>query len=63
MAHLKFKAWLVENGIKQNELAELLGITKEGVNAKVNGKQNFTLAQVKKICETYKISADLFFIN
>lgn len=62
MAHLKFKAWLVENGIKQKDLAELLGITTENLNAKINGKQNFTLAQVKQICEAYKISADIFFV-
>lgn len=61
MAHLKFKAWLVENGIKQKDVADLLGISVENLNAKVNGKQNFTLAQVKTICEKYGISADLFF--
>lgn len=62
MAYLKFKAWLVENNIKQKDVADLLEISIENLNAKVNGKQNFTLAQVKKICETYNISADLFFI-
>ena len=58
----KFKAYLVEHGIKQNQLANLLGITATLVNAKLHGKEPFTLAQVKIICETYKISADEYFI-
>ena len=62
MAYLKFKAWLVENNIKQKDVADLLEISIENLNAKVNGRQNFTLSQVKKLCETYNISADLFFI-
>lgn len=62
MEILKFKGWLVEHQIKQADLAELLGITSENVNAKLNGRQEFTLSQVKKICETYGISADDFFV-
>ena len=62
MEILKFKGWLVEHQIKQADLAELLGITVESVNAKVNGRQEFTLSQVKKMCETYGISADDFFL-
>ena len=62
MEILKFKGWLVEHKIKQADLAELLGITSENVNAKLNGRQEFTLSQVKKICETYGISADDFFV-
>ena len=62
MDRLKFKAWLVEHHIKQKEVADLLGITVEGANSKINGRQPFTLAQVKKLCETYGISADNFFV-
>lgn len=60
MDNKRFKAWLVENGIKQSEVAEVLGITPQLCNAKVNGKQPFTLAQVKKLCQQYKISANFF---
>lgn len=62
MEILKFKGWLVEHQIKQSDLADLLGIAAENVNAKLNGRQEFTLSQVKKICETYGISADDFFV-
>lgn len=57
---LSFKAWMVANNIRQNEIAELLDISLQSVNLKVNGKQDFTLPQVKKICERYGISADIF---
>ena len=59
---LKFKAWLVENNIKQAEIASVLGISRELTNAKINGREEFTLAQVKTLCERYKISADIFFV-
>lgn len=57
---LQFKAWMAANGVKQTEISELLGISLQSVNLKVNGKQDFSMAQVKKICEKYGISADIF---
>lgn len=59
---LKFKGWLVENNIKQAEIASVLGISRELTNAKINGREDFTLAQVKTLCEHYKLSADIFFV-
>lgn len=58
--NLKFKAWLVEHGIKQSDLAELLDLDISNVNEKVNGKQEFTMPQVKLICAKYGLSADIF---
>lgn len=58
----RFKGYMAEHDISQKELADLLGITQENVNAKVNGRQEFTLAQVKIICQKYGISADNYFI-
>lgn len=60
MPIMNFKAWLVENHIKQKELCELLGISMTMVNAKVNGRSPWTLEQIKKICKKYSISADIF---
>lgn len=62
MDHLRFKAWLVEHKIAQAEVAEVLGITQENVNAKLNGRLPFTFEQVQKLCKHYKISADDYFI-
>lgn len=62
MEELKFKAWMVQNKIQQQEIANLLGISLQLVNAKINGREEFTLSQVKTICKTYQISADEYFI-
>ena len=60
MEPLKFKAWLVENRISQKELMELLDLSGTSVNKKVNGKEDFTMPQIRTICEKYGISADIF---
>lgn len=57
---LSFKGWLAENNIKQTEIASVLNISLQSVNLKVNGKQDFTLEQIAKICDKYDISADIF---
>lgn len=57
---LGFKGWMAENNIRQNEIAELLGISLQSVNLKVNGKQDFSLPQIAIICRHYGISADIF---
>lgn len=57
---LSFKGWMAENNIKQSEIAELLGISIQSVNLKVNGKLDFSLPQVRTICERYGVSADIF---
>lgn len=60
--NLKFKAWLVENGIKQKDVAELLGITEANMSEKINGKQEFTAPQMRLLCQTYGITADYFLL-
>lgn len=58
---MKFKAWLVENNISQRELAAFLGISVVAVNRKLNGSEDFTVKQIRAICEKYGLSADEFF--
>ena len=60
MNALRFKGWLAENNITQREIADLLGLSQQSVYKKVNGKEDFTLVQIKAICERYNISADIF---
>ena len=60
MSNRNFKGWLVANGYKQKELAELLGISVPMLSMKLNDKSQFSLKQVKTICEHYKISAEMF---
>lgn len=58
---LKFKGYCAENKISQKEIAEILGIRQENVNAKLNGRQDFTVSQIRTLCEHYGISADIYF--
>lgn len=60
MPENKFKGWCAAHGIKVKDIADLLDIHVNNASEKMNGKQEFTLPQVKKICETYNISADIF---
>lgn len=60
----KFKGYLVENGIKQKEVAAWLGISEVSVSQKINRSgSSFTLEEVKKICDRLDISADDFFLT
>lgn len=60
MNGLKFKAWMVENRIPQKEIMNLLNLSQTSINKKVNGKEDFSLSQIRTICEKYKLSADIF---
>ena len=60
MNALKFKAWMAENRISQKEIMELLDLSQTSINKKVNGKEDFSLPQIRAICEKYEISADIF---
>ena len=58
--HLKLKGQLAEKGIKQKELARLLGITVTTLSRKINGQAHFTVFEVNKICQEYDLSPDIF---
>lgn len=62
MDELRFKSYCVLHNIKQAEIAEKLHLSVQNVNEKLNGKQAFTLEQVKILCQEYQISADEYFI-
>lgn len=60
MSENKFKGWCAAHGVKVKDIAELLHIAVNNAGEKINGKQNFTLPQIRIICEHYGISADIF---
>lgn len=60
MDSLKFKAWMAAHKVSQKELCDLLDLSNTSINKKVNGKEDFTLLQIRKICEKYEVSADIF---
>lgn len=59
---MRFKMWLVENRVTQRSVARLLGISNTAINRKINGKEDFSIEQVRKICREYNVSADQLFI-
>lgn len=58
----KFRGWCAEHGVSNKELAKLLGINESNMSLKMTGKAGFSIEQVRKICITYGISADEFFL-
>jgi len=61
----EFKLFLVEQGIKQEEVANLLGMSRSQLNMILNGQRDndFYMSHIVKICNHYKISADTYFIK
>ena len=60
----KFKGYLAENGIKQKDLAERIGMNEVSLSQKINRSGSvFTLDEVKTICDELDISADDFFLT
>lgn len=62
--YTKFKAYMKENDINQEILADLLGKSVPTVNQNLNGTGgDFSMKDVRLICTTYGISSDAYFIN
>lgn len=56
------KAKIVENGLTQKKMAELLKISLQSFNYKVNNKREFTVNEIVKICDLLKIeNKDTYF--
>lgn len=58
----KLKGLIVEYGINQNILANLLGVTRETINNKINGKVNFTLSEAIKISKYFNKDIEKIFL-
>ena len=63
LGYPKVKGYLVEHGIKQKDVAKLLGMTVITVNNKLNGIGDFSMKDVRIMCEKLGISSELFFIH
>ncbi|WP_461206877.1 helix-turn-helix domain-containing protein [Clostridium sp. DL1XJH146] len=62
--YTKFKAYMQEQNIRQEQLAKLLDKSITTVNQNLNGTGgDFSMQDVRKICLTYGISSDSFFIT
>ena len=60
-----FKNYLADNGIKQEEVATLVGLSRSQLNMILNGQRgnDFLVSHVVKICKHYGISADQYFMK
>lgn len=56
MENNKLKGKIVEAGYSQRSLARELGISKNTLNAKVNGKTPFNTVEIEKLCDKLGIS-------
>ena len=63
--HKKVKSFLVENNIKQKEVAEVLGMSVPTFNKKLNGSMgaDFHIGEARVMCLKYGIKPELFFDN
>jgi len=52
----RLKAAMTENGFSQIKLASAIGICKNALNAKVNGKSPFTCDEVIAVCKALQIN-------
>ena len=58
----KIKAFLVENGIKHKDVAELLDMTPNTISKKLNGfGGDFTLSEVKRLHNGFRVPIEYFF--
>lgn len=63
MSFDKLKGKMTENRVSQEKMAKSLGITVQSLNAKLNGRSQFTLEEVVKITNilSLKDPIDIFF--
>lgn len=51
MANNKLKGKIVEAGYSQRSLAAAIGMSKNTLNSKINGKKPFNTVEIERICE------------
>ena len=59
---VKVKILRKNNSVKQESLAKVLGISKGQMCNLENGKRNFSLGQLQKICDYFNIDLSYFFL-
>lgn len=59
----KLKAYLVYNDIRHQDVAKVLGISRETFSSKINRTNgaDFKPDEIRKICNEYKIGIENFF--
>lgn len=58
----KFKAYLVEKGIRQKEVADIMQISLYRFNSKINrNNADFTPDEIRLLCQKYDLDANEYF--
>ena len=58
MKTLKVREYRKLNGYKQEDLAKLLRVTQGAYSRKENGKREFTISEIEKLKEIFKVTYD-----
>lgn len=53
---LKLKAAIAESGLSQELIAELLGISSQVLEAKVNGVREFTASEIRRLYDILNLT-------
>lgn len=60
--YLKLKQFMLEKNIKNKDMAKTLGVNKSVFSKKINMKgSDFTLDEVRKLCEAYQLDGNKYF--
>lgn len=61
----KLKGKMTESRVSQDKMAKEIGITVQSLNAKINGRNQFTIEEAVKIIEFLRIDnpAEIFFAS
>lgn len=60
--YLKLKQFMLERNIKNKDMSKVLGIKESVFSKKINMKgSDFNLNEVRKLCQTYNLDANIFF--
>jgi len=56
---------IIREGLSTNDIAELLGISRQSLNLRFNGEIEFRLSEVRKLCDKLSLTEqevqDIFF--
>lgn len=56
----KLKGYMVENGITVKDFAEVLNVKRSAIYARINGKTDFTLTEVRKLQFVFGMDISVF---
>lgn len=57
----KLRGLMAEKNVRQADLANFLGISVNCFSAKINGKVDFKVSELNKICEFLAVRPEIFF--